>query len=185
MKLPVIDRVTGEPIRHYEHDHPGSLNHVDVTKFVLCNDIAYNGIMVNGVKRRLDDPDKPDIFDSTTGPIVAPSRWIDEPAPTQGTHLQDEPDRPVREALAYLADHGIPPDQVIAISPFRAVADRLDSLSRRYPGLTAGHDPHCPGPGSVSGVPCPRRRSSNYCTSSLVLLRHNSAPSPECGRSVR
>jgi transposase InsO family protein len=28
-----IDRVTAEPIRRYEHDHPGSLIHVDVTKF--------------------------------------------------------------------------------------------------------------------------------------------------------
>ena len=27
-----IDRVTGEPIRRYEHDHPGSLIHVDVKK---------------------------------------------------------------------------------------------------------------------------------------------------------
>ena len=28
-----IDRVTGEPIRRYEHPHPGSMLHVDVTKF--------------------------------------------------------------------------------------------------------------------------------------------------------
>jgi transposase InsO family protein len=28
-----IDRVTGEPLRRYEHDHPGALIHVDVTKF--------------------------------------------------------------------------------------------------------------------------------------------------------
>jgi transposase InsO family protein len=28
-----IDRVTGEPIRRYEHDRPGALIHVDVTKF--------------------------------------------------------------------------------------------------------------------------------------------------------
>lgn len=28
-----IDRATGEPLRRYEHDHPGSLIHVDVTKF--------------------------------------------------------------------------------------------------------------------------------------------------------
>lgn len=28
-----IDRFTGEPLRRYEHDHPGSLLHVDVTKF--------------------------------------------------------------------------------------------------------------------------------------------------------
>ena len=32
-RLQAIDRVTGEPIRRYEHDHPGSLIHVDVTKF--------------------------------------------------------------------------------------------------------------------------------------------------------
>lgn len=32
-RLSHIDRVTGEPIRRYEHDHPGSLIHVDVTKF--------------------------------------------------------------------------------------------------------------------------------------------------------
>jgi len=32
-RLSRIDKVTGEPIRRYEHDHPGSLIHVDVTKF--------------------------------------------------------------------------------------------------------------------------------------------------------
>ena len=32
-RLARIDRVTAEPLRRYEHDHPGSLLHVDVTKF--------------------------------------------------------------------------------------------------------------------------------------------------------
>ena len=32
-RLSHIDRVTGETIRRYEHDHPGSMIHVDVTKF--------------------------------------------------------------------------------------------------------------------------------------------------------
>lgn len=32
-RLSHIDRATGEPIRRYEHPHPGSLIHVDVTKF--------------------------------------------------------------------------------------------------------------------------------------------------------
>jgi len=32
-RLSHIDRVTGEPIRRYEHPHPGSMLHVDVTKF--------------------------------------------------------------------------------------------------------------------------------------------------------
>lgn len=32
-RLSRVDRVTGEPIRRYEHDYPGSMIHVDVTKF--------------------------------------------------------------------------------------------------------------------------------------------------------
>ncbi len=32
-RLSHIDRVTGEPIRRYEHPHPGALLHVDVKKF--------------------------------------------------------------------------------------------------------------------------------------------------------
>jgi transposase InsO family protein len=32
-RLSHIDRGTGEPLRRYEHPHPGSLIHVDVTKF--------------------------------------------------------------------------------------------------------------------------------------------------------
>jgi transposase InsO family protein len=32
-RLSRIDRVTGEPIRRYEHPHPGAMIHVDLTKF--------------------------------------------------------------------------------------------------------------------------------------------------------
>ena len=32
-RLSRIDRVTGEPLRRYEHDRPGAMLHVDVTKF--------------------------------------------------------------------------------------------------------------------------------------------------------
>ena len=32
-RLSRLDRATSEPIRRYEHEHPGSLIHVDVTKF--------------------------------------------------------------------------------------------------------------------------------------------------------
>ena len=32
-RLSHIDRVTGEPLHRYEHQHPASLIHVDVTKF--------------------------------------------------------------------------------------------------------------------------------------------------------
>ncbi|WKG04598.1 IS481 family transposase [Mycolicibacterium sp. HK-90] len=37
-RLSHIDRVTGEPLRRYEHTHPGSLIHVDVTKFANIPD---------------------------------------------------------------------------------------------------------------------------------------------------
>ncbi|WP_280380375.1 IS481 family transposase [Nocardia wallacei] len=37
-RLSRIDRVTGEPLRRYEHAHPGSLIHVDVTKFANIPD---------------------------------------------------------------------------------------------------------------------------------------------------
>lgn len=37
-RLTHIDRVTGEPIRRYEHTYPGSMIHVDVTKFANIPD---------------------------------------------------------------------------------------------------------------------------------------------------
>lgn len=37
-RLSRIDRVTGEPLRRYEHPHPGSLIHIDVTKFANIPD---------------------------------------------------------------------------------------------------------------------------------------------------
>lgn len=37
-RLSHIDRVTGQPLRRYEHPHPGSLIHVDVTKFANIPD---------------------------------------------------------------------------------------------------------------------------------------------------
>ena len=37
-RLSRIDRVTGEPLRRYEHAHPGSMIHVDVKKFANIPD---------------------------------------------------------------------------------------------------------------------------------------------------
>ncbi|MGZ4591560.1 MAG: leucine zipper domain-containing protein, partial [Actinomycetes bacterium] len=56
-----LDRVTGEPIRRYEHDHPGSLLHVDVKK--LGNVPAGGGWRyvgrAQGDKNRQATPGKP------------------------------------------------------------------------------------------------------------------------------
>ena len=110
----------------------------DDPMFTLCNQIAYNGIMVNGVHRELDDPDKPDRFDSPTAPLIAPSHWADEPAGSPGSHLQPNQIGRLQRALAYLKDQDIEASDVIAISPFRAVADQLRSLIPKNPGLRAG-----------------------------------------------
>lgn len=110
----------------------------DEPMFSLCNEIAYNGIMVNGVHRNLSDPGKPDRFDAMDHPKIFPSSWLDEPALTKGTHLQENQIERFERGLKYLSDVGVQPRDVIAVSPFRAVADRLGSLTRAYPGLTAG-----------------------------------------------
>jgi superfamily I DNA and/or RNA helicase len=110
----------------------------DEPMFTLCNQIAYNGIMVNGVHRELDDPDKPDRFDRPTARLIAPSHWADEPANSPGSHLQPNQIGRLERALAYLKDEGIEASDVIAVSPFRIVADQLRSLIPKNPGLRAG-----------------------------------------------
>src|SRR5699024_7606641 len=61
----------------------------DEPMFTVCNQIAYNGIMVNGVHRDVDGPADGDPFHERSGPVIAPSHWADEPARTRGTHLQE------------------------------------------------------------------------------------------------
>ncbi|GMA26940.1 DEAD/DEAH box helicase [Arenivirga flava] len=101
----------------------------DEPMFSLFNDIAYNGIMVSGVTR---DPDR---FD---GSQIEASHWLDEPATTGGTHLQRNEIARLRRHIERLIDEGIAVDDIIAISPFREIADHLARLDRDYPGLRAG-----------------------------------------------
>jgi AAA domain len=110
----------------------------DEPMFSLCNQIAYDGIMVNGVHRDLDDPDKPDRFDSLTAPRIVASYWADEPASSPGSHLQPNQIDRFQRALAYLKSQGIEASDIIAISPFRAVADQLRSVIPDNRGLRAG-----------------------------------------------
>ncbi len=60
-RLSYVDRATGEPIRRYEHDHPGALVHVDVKKL---GNIPHGGGWRyvgrrQGEKNRAATPDKP------------------------------------------------------------------------------------------------------------------------------
>ncbi|WP_130874922.1 AAA domain-containing protein [[Pseudopropionibacterium] massiliense] len=101
----------------------------DDPMFSLCNQIAYNGIMVNGVHRGAGESMWSDI------PY---SRWLDEPANINETHLQPNQIRRLQQVLEDLERRGIPYSDMIAISPFREVANALDSLKRQYGRLRAG-----------------------------------------------
>ena len=60
-RLSHVDRATGEPIRRYEHDHPGAMLHVDVKKVGNVPDGGgwrYVGRQ-QGNKNRAATPDKP------------------------------------------------------------------------------------------------------------------------------
>lgn len=110
----------------------------DNPMFDLCNNLAYNGIMVNGVYRRLDDPNKPDLYGGPERPIIWRSFWADTPATENGKHFQGAQIDRLGEALQYLCGRGISTTDIIAISPFREVAKRLEGLASSYPGLRGG-----------------------------------------------
>lgn len=110
----------------------------DDPMFSISNHLAYEGIMVKGIGKRVDDPGEFNCFDLDDGYRIFPSFWVDEPATVSGTHLQPNEIIRLRGALDHLKTMGVEPSDVIAISPFRAVADRLRSLKNHYPGLQAG-----------------------------------------------
>lgn len=125
----------GAPLRvHRRCDEP---------MFSLCNEIAYNGLMINGVVKAPVTPEKPDYFDGphpddASKPRTAISFWADEEPSTPGSHLQTGEIARVRKALNYIRSTGLGYKDVIVISPFRKVADALRALVADYPGLQAG-----------------------------------------------
>ncbi|WP_346477293.1 AAA domain-containing protein [Actinomyces oris] len=63
---------------------------------------------------------------------------MDVLARTPGTHLQDNQIEELRNQIEQLQDQGVAMSQIIAISPFRVVANALGCLRGRYPGLRGG-----------------------------------------------
>lgn len=110
----------------------------DDPMFSFCNDVAYGGIMVNGITRTSDGSSQPDLFDAPESPSITRSSWLDEPAPSEGTHLQENQNARMLLEIEKLRGEGVDPASIIAISPFRAVADRLETIAREIPDLTAG-----------------------------------------------
>jgi hypothetical protein len=110
----------------------------DDPMFTLCNEIAYEGIMVNGVAPNRGNQQAGGPFSLPHTSAIPPTHWAHEPAHRPGTHLQPNQIARLRQLLQQLESHGVPAKDVIAISPFRSVADALKKLTYSNPGLTAG-----------------------------------------------
>jgi hypothetical protein len=103
----------------------------DDPMFTICNEIAYEGLMINGVRRGSHPSD----------PIenVPRSQWIHLPAATAGKHLQVKEIDCLQACIdSLISQHGFAPNEIIAISPFRDVARRLSDIARQYTGMRAG-----------------------------------------------
>lgn len=107
----------------------------DEPMFGLCNSIAYDGIMISGVGSRAS---RNDLFDGPDGPRVPPSQWVDVPADRRGSHMQPEQVRRLRMFITDLGRREVTPSRVIAVSPFREMANALNALEREFPGLRGG-----------------------------------------------
>lgn len=125
--------------------------------FDLCNQIAYNKLMVNGVHRALGDPAAPDVFDGPEGSRIYPSHWFDEPGDQGGSHLQPGQIERLERAIEYLLGKGLEPSDIIVISPFRVVADKLRELHRQVPEAAGRDDPYRSGPRGACRDPRPGR----------------------------
>ena len=55
-RLSHVDRATGEPVRRYEHDHPGAMLHVDVKKLGNIPTVAAGGTSAASKARRTEQP---------------------------------------------------------------------------------------------------------------------------------
>ncbi|RKT54437.1 DEAD/DEAH box helicase [Saccharothrix australiensis] len=104
----------------------------DQPMFDIVNDIAYDGLMINGT-----GPAAGERF-ARAFPSLPPSKWIDVVSGTSQGHWVPEEGERLDRVLAALADLGFDMSEVMVVAPFRDVARRLASRSHRYPGLVAG-----------------------------------------------
>jgi transposase len=123
-RLSHIDRVTGEPLRRYEHPHPGSLIHVDVTKFGNIPDggghkfLSRQQSRANAIATALRTGERGKHYRPLIGTafvhtvIDDHSRmayaeiWTDEKAATAVGVLE--------RAVAWFADHGVTVERVLS-----------------------------------------------------------------------
>ncbi|MAL07262.1 MAG: IS481 family transposase [Microbacterium sp.] len=121
-RLSTIDRVTGEPIRRYEHDHPGSLIHVDVTKFGRIPDGGGHRFVgrQQGARNKLETPGLPRGSDRKprTGTGFFHTVIDDHSRLAYVEEHDDERAETavgvLRRAVAFFADHGVTVERVLS-----------------------------------------------------------------------
>lgn len=121
-RLTHLDRVTGEPIRRYEHPHPGDLLHVDVKKLGNIPDGGgwrYVG-RAQGKRNRAATPGKP------RNPYHAPKMGtayvhtaIDDHSRLAYAEIHDDETAATATAVltratAWFAQHGVPVSRVLS-----------------------------------------------------------------------
>ncbi len=123
-RLSHIDRVTGEPIRRYEHPHPGSLIHVDVTKFGCIPDGGGHRFVgrQQGDKHRVATAHRTGQRHADYGPKIGTSYLhtvVDDHsrlayAEICGDEKTDTAIAVLRRAVAWFADRGVTVERVLS-----------------------------------------------------------------------
>jgi transposase InsO family protein len=121
-RLSHVDRATGEPVRRYEHEHPGAMLHVDVKKLGNIPDGGgwrYVG-RVQGRHNRASTPDKPKNvrYQPKMGHAFVHT-VIDDHSRVAYAEVHDDETAAtatavLRRAVAWFATRGIPIERVLS-----------------------------------------------------------------------
>jgi AAA domain len=104
----------------------------DPPMFELSNQIAYDGLMIGATNPALAED-----F-ATRYPTLPQSKWIDVRSDSSQGHWIPAEGVEVDRILAHLASIGFDFSKVMAIAPFRDVAQQLSKRAPRFRGLRAG-----------------------------------------------
>ena len=168
-RLARLDRATGEPIRRYEHPHPGSLIHVDVTKFGRIPDGGGHRFVgrQQGMKHRAATSDREGTRDARYQPRLGVGflhTVIDDHSRFAYVEMHsDERSQTaiavLRRAVAHFARLGVEVERVLTDN---GSAYRLSGSIAR--SLTGG-----PTPGSTAQRRSAGPRCLDGCTSTIII----------------
>ena len=123
-RLSHIDRVTGEPLRRYEHPYPGSLIHVDVTKFGNIPDggghkfLTRQHSRANGIATALRTGKRGKHYRPLIGTAFVHTVIDDHSRLAYAEICRDEKAATaiavLQRAVAWFADHGVTVERVLS-----------------------------------------------------------------------